>query len=270
MVILLIIIAVIILVIVIKKRKVPKLGDVCCITGGVKTGKSTLTLYLARRKYKSNVFKWKIRKLLAKIRKKEEPEKPLFYSNIPTGFDYVPLTKDIFLRKKRMAYKSVVFCDEASLIADSQDWRDVEINEELKLFNKLFGHETKGGSLFYDTHVMRDVHYAIKRCMNSYLWIHHAVKWIPFMYLCQVREMFFSEDGEAVNIVKNDAEDGLKWICIPKSIWKKFDCYCYSKLTDHLPVETEMKRATKPEELKTDIILQIGKKGTQNEIRKKT
>ncbi len=260
MFIILIVVAVIIFIIVIKKRKVPKLGEVCCITGGVKTGKSTLTLYLARRKYKSNLFKWKIRKLIAKIRKREEPEKPLFYSNIPLGYEYVPLTKEIFLREERMAYKSVVFCDEASLIADSQDWRDTDINEQLKLFNKLFGHETQGGSLFYDTHVMRDVHYAIKRCMNSYLWIHHAIKWIPFFYFCQVREMFFSEEGEAVNLIKDDAEDKLKWICVPKSTWKKFDCYCYSVLTDHLTVANKVTTAKDKKELKTDKIIEIGKK----------
>lgn len=254
MAIFLLIVAVVVFVWIARKRKVPKLADVCMITGGVKTGKSTLALYLARKKYKSNVFKWRFRCLFAKIRRKPLPEKPLFYSNIPLKFEHVLLTNDVFLRGVRIRYKSVLYVGEASLIADSQDWKDKNINEKLKWFNKLYGHESQGGSLFYDTQTMRDVHYSIKRCMNNYLWIHHAIKWIPFVYVVQVREMFYSEDGEMVNVSEKDVEKPLYWIAIPKSIWRKFDCYCYSKFTDHLPVLVD---TTVSKELKTDHIINV-------------
>lgn len=236
-------------------HKVPKLADVSMITGGVKTGKSTLAVYLAIKKYKSNLFKWRVKSFVKKILRKDIDEKPLLYSNIPLKYPYVPLTREVFMREVRPSYKSVALCDEASLIADAMDWRCADINESLKMFNKLWGHETRGGSLFYDTQVMKDVHYSIKRSMNNYLWIHHAIKWIPFIYVVRVREMFFSEDGENVNISEKDVEDSLMWLIVPKKIWKIFDCYCYSILTDHLPIKNDIiKNQTN---LKTDYIIQI-------------
>ncbi len=240
-----------------RRRKALKEPNVFCITGGVKTGKSTVALHLARRKYKKMLFEWKIKRFFCKIFKKPIPEKPLFYSNIKLAFDYVPVTKEILLRQERIRYKSVMLIDESSLVADSMDFKDYETNYDLKLFNKLYGHETRGGYLYYDTQVMRDNHYAIKRCMNSYLWIHHCVKWLPFVILAQVQELFFSEDGEMVNINNGDVEDQLRWLVIPKSIWKKFDCYTYSVFTDNLPVAEKVQHGNK-RDLKTDYILELG------------
>ena len=202
------------------------------------------------------------------------PEKPLFYSNVTVGYEYVPLTREIFLREVRPTYKSVLYCQESSLIADSQNWRDENINEKLKMFNKLFGHETHGGYLYYDTQTMKDNHYAIKRCMNSYLWIHHAIKWIPFIYVVKVREMFFSEDGENVNISTEDAEDKLKWIIVPKKVWKYFDCYTYSVFTDDLPVAKKTKtigknKMFKKKNYKTPWIVDL-KERKKDEDKKKT
>ena len=54
-----------------------------------------------------------------------------------------------------------------------------------------------------------------------------------------VREMFYSEDNSSVNVFNEDVEKTLLRIIVPKSIWKKFDAYCYSKLTDNLERECE-------------------------------
>ena len=59
---------------------------------------------------------------------------------------------------------------------------------------------------------------------------------IPFFCLAWVRELKFSEDNSAVNTFETDVEDSLMLVIIPKKVWKLFDCYCYSVLTDHLPV----------------------------------
>lgn len=254
-IIIIIIVAIILFVLFFKLRKVPKLGDLTTITGGIKTGKSTLAIFLARRKYKFNLFIWKIKKVLCKIFHKKIPEKPLFYSNIKLTCEYVPMTKEIFLREERLAYKSVSYVNEASLIADSQDWKDKNINEKLKLFNKLYGHETKGGSLYYDTQAIKDVHYSIKRCMNNYLWIHHAIKWIPFIYIVKVREMLYVDEN-TINLNEKDGEDNLKYIIIPKKIWKTFDCYTYSCFTDNLPVANKVTKNNK-KDLKTNYIINL-------------
>lgn len=234
------IIAIILMVQFFKLRKVPKLGCLALITGGVKTGKSTLAIYLAIKQNKRQRRKWRIymtlRKVLTFLPVREEP---LLYSNVPlAGVKYVPLTVELLLREKRFNYRSTIYVQEASLVEDSQMFKDMDINERLLYFNKLIGHETRGGGIIYDTQAIQDCHYAIKRSISSYIWIHHNVK-VPFFVLVYVREMFYSEDNSSVNVFNEDVEETLLRIIVPKSIWKKFDAYCYSKLTDDLERVTE-------------------------------
>lgn len=235
-----IILGVIFLIMYFRLRKVPKLGCLALITGGVKTGKSTLAIYLAIRQNKRQRRKWRIYMLLRKVLTfLPVREEPLLYSNVPlAGVNYVPLTVELLLREKRFNYRSTIYVQEASLVEDSQMFKDMDINERLLYFNKLIGHETRGGGIIYDTQAIQDCHYAIKRSISSYIWIHHNVK-IPFFIMVYVREMFYSEDNSSVNVFNEDVEKTLLRIIVPKSVWKKFDAYCYSKLTDNLEREYE-------------------------------
>lgn len=232
------VLAVIIAVHLYKTKKEPRLSDVSLVTGGVKTGKSSMSLFLAYRRYCKSLRNWRIKcYFISKLRKgKPYPEKPLFYSNIPVAFPHIPLTRELILRKHRFAYKSVAFVDEASLLADAFDWKDMKVNEQVKLFNKLWGHETHGGFLIYNTQNPQDLHYNIRRCLNTYLWIHHCIKWIPFLLVFQVREMYCADEHSANNF-NEDVEETLKWVVCSKRIWKKFDCYCYSHYTDDATVD---------------------------------
>ena len=73
-----------------------------------------------------------------------------------------------------------------------------------------------------------------------YIKCHHIVK-LPFFILLYVREYDYSFDtGSEVNIQSQDIEETLKPILIPKRVWKYFDAYCYSALTDDLPVEDKV------------------------------
>lgn len=213
-----------------------KTGSLTMISGGIKTGKTSLAVYLALKTYKSTCRKVKIVNFFRKIRRKELLEMPLLYSNIPLSVPYVPLTKDLLLRKQRFVYKSVILCSEASLVADSQLIRDPEVNTQLLLYHKLIAHSTKGGSLFVESQSISDIHYSIKRCLSSYLFVHHTIKWLPFFMIMKVREDRYSEDNSVISVNTSDVDDTLKTLFIPKRIWKKFDCYCYSVLTDDLPV----------------------------------
>lgn len=222
------------------KFKVTKIGSMCLVSGGVKTGKSTFSVSLVRSEYKSRLRRWKIHRFFAKLFKKPVREKPLIYSNVPLGMPYVEIDEDLLLRKKRFNYASVIYMQEASLVADSQLIRDMELNERLLLFNKLIGHETKGGVLIYDTQCIGDLHYSIKRCLSNYFYIHHLVKWVPFFLIAYVEENRYSDDKNIMSTTSGDVEDNLKRVIIPKSTWKYFDCYCYSSLTDNLPVKNDV------------------------------
>lgn len=237
---LVLIIGLIIIIVLTRKFKKPKISCMALVTGGVKAGKSTFSCALALSKYKSQVRKVRFANFFRRIFRKELFEKPLLYSNVPLNCEYVPLTDDLLLRKQRFVYRSVIYAQEASLIADSQLIKDLDINQRLLLFNKLIGHETKGGYLIYDTQCINDNHYSVKRCISEYFYIHDTVKWIPFILLCHVRELRYSDDGQEINVYEGDVEESMRTVLVSKRVWKMFDAYCYSVLTDHLPVASEV------------------------------
>lgn len=224
---------------ILSKFKVPKTGCLILVSGSVKSGKSTFALHLARSQYRKNLRAWRLDYILCKITRKELPEKPLLYSNIPLAMPHVRLTKDLLSRKSRFAYHSVVYINEASLVVDNQLYQDKDLSERVKLLVKLFGHEVHsgGGRLILDTQAIGDVSIEVRRTLSEYFYIHHIVKWLPGFILAYVREERYSEDGTTVNSYNEDLEDSLRKVLIPKSIWKKFDSCCFSALTDNLPVE---------------------------------
>lgn len=217
--------------------KYSKVGSFALVTGGVKTGKSTFSVGLVLREYKSRVRAVKIKNFFRKIFNRELKELPLIYSNVPLACPYVQITRDMLLRKKRLVYGSVCYFQESSLVADSMLYRDGKLNEQLLLFFKLFGHETKGGVCILDTQCVSDNHMSVKRVLSNYFYIHHLTKWIPFFLVAYVREFRYSEDNSVIGVDDKDSEETLKRVIISKRVWKKFDCYCYSVLTDDLPVE---------------------------------
>lgn len=218
------------------KFKVPKLNSLVMVTGGVKCGKSTLSVHMAIKTYKRNLRSVKLKNFFRKLMKREQIELPLLYSNVPLAINYVPITRAMLLRKERFVFGSVVYLQEASLVADSQLIKDKELNNELLLFFKLFGHESKGGTCIVDTQCIGDVHYSLKRSLSEYYYVHHLVKWLPFFLVAYVVEDRYSDDGTVITTESKDTEDNLKRVLIPKKTWKYFDCYSYSVLTDDLPV----------------------------------
>lgn len=227
-----------------KKYKLPKISCVSLVTGGVKSGKSTFSVHLAISTYKRIHLRWKVRSFFQKALNKKVDEEPLLYSNIPLSVPYVPISLDMLLRKTRARYGSVAYVNEASLVADQMLYKNDDLNERLTLFNKLFGHSTCGGYLIYDTQCVGDVHYSVKRSLSNYFYIHHIEKRLPFFLVAYVREERYSDDNNVVNSYDKDVEEELKKVLIPKSVWKKFDCYCFSTFTDNLPVADNVVEST--------------------------
>lgn len=256
---LVLIIGLIIVMVLTRKFKKPKISCMALITGGVKAGKSTFSCALALSKYKSQVRKVRFANFFRRIFRKELFEKPLLYSNVPLKCKYVPLTDDLLLRKQRFVYRSVIYAQEASLIADSQLIKDLDINQRLLLFNKLIGHETKGGYLIYDTQSINDNHYSIRRCISEYFYIHDTIKWIPFVLLCHVRELRYSDDGQEINVYEGDVEESMRTVLVSKRVWKMFDAYCYSVLTDHLPVASDVVEGRELSDLKARKVVSFRK-----------
>lgn len=269
---LIIIIFLIILVAMILKRfKTLKCSNLALVTGAVKSGKSTIGCYLAVKHYKRALFSWRITAFLQKLFNKPIDEKPLLYSNIPLACEYVPLTSDILQRKTRPRFKSVLFVDEASLVADNETFRDLTTKERVQFFNKLIGHETHGGYMFYNTQAIGDVSVEIRRCASQVFYIHHLTKWIPFVLIAHVRECIYNEDGlNLENSVNEDVEDSLKKVILSKRVFKMFDRYAFSYFTDDLPVEDQVVNGEKLKDLKVRQIVDFnGENRTKDNFYKK-
>lgn len=233
-VLILIVVIIIALFILFKFKKLP-LDSVVMVNGAVGSGKTSTAVYLAIKSYKKELRAYKIRKFL---HLKVENEKPLLYSNIPLfNVDYVPITIDLILRKKRFNYKSIVLISESSLVANSQSKNDKFVNDRLTLWLKLIRHElhgtyTKVPNLIVETQSINDNHYSFDRCITQSLYLVKKFN-IPFFRIVKARELLLFDS--VVNEVDDEIEkDVCRWYIVPKSIFQKYDSYCYSVLTDNL------------------------------------
>lgn len=228
-----------------KRFKSCAIGSISLVDGGVKTGKTALSIYLAVREYKRAKRSVKFSNFWRKLFNKPLLEEPLLYSNIPLTIPYVPLTDDLLTRKKRFRYRSSILIDDASLVADSMLFKDKDLNEKLLYFNKLIGHETHSGHLIYNTQSLSDLHFSVKRCLSGYFYIHHLNTSCPFFAIAYVIECRYSEDSSVSFNQNVDTSELLKRVIFPKSIFKKYDPYCYSVLTDDLPIEDNVIKKAK-------------------------
>lgn len=224
-------------------------GNLTLVTGGVKTGKTQLTVCLAIKTYRKQLAKW--RRKCRKARRNYEPlpEKPLLYSNMPIGREgdsYAPLTLDLVTCKERFRYGSVIYYNEASLIAGSKDIKDEELNDHLLKFFKLIAHYTMGGYLFLDTQSPQDVHYTIKRSLSTYYDIWRRVT-LPFVSLLWIRENKLVDGENTVAIdTQIDPQDSIAdggkrqyFRFVRNKWWKYYDQYAYSCQVSDLPVADE-------------------------------
>lgn len=221
------------------------ISSVALVDGGVKTFKTGFTIFLGVREYKRAVRSVKFANFWRKIFNKKLEELPLLYSNIPLSIPYVPVTQEILLGKVRVRRRSVLILDDASLVADSMLFKDKDLNEKLLYFNKLIGHETHSGHLIYNTQSLSDLHFSVKRCLSEYFYIHHLNTSWPFFAIAYVIECRYSEDSSVSFNQNVDTSELLKRVIFPKSIFKKYDPYCYSVLTDDLPIEDNVTKKAK-------------------------
>lgn len=237
-------------------------GNLTLISGGVKTGKTMLSVCLVLKQYKKQLRKWRKECRRAKARYLPFPEKPLIYSNMPLRCKYVPLDLDLITGKTRFRYGSVVYFNEMSLIAGSKDIKNEVLNDWLLRFFKLCAHETHGGYFFIDTQSPQDMHYTLKRSLSTYYYIQRSLK-LPFVSLIWLRENILVDGDNTVAIdTQQDpqdslAEGGKKWYfrVIRHKWWKYYDQFAYSVLTDDLPVSDQISEPKEKGELKIPFLV---------------
>lgn len=255
-----------------KNFKRPRLPSVYCITGAPKTGKTFLAVAFGVKTYKKNLrmyyFKywfWKLVYFMSfkKINKYSKLEKPMLYSNIKlSNIQFNLFTDDILLRKVRVPYKSVFILDEVSVIADSMLFKDDDINEQLTAFIKFIAHETQGGSIFFDSQDINDGHFSFRRCTGRMLYLYSSYH-IPFFNILEGIELINSDSnqGGVNNVISGDVQKNCYKMLFSSKYHRMYDKYCYSILTDNLPVQVDYKARilTKKDSLKIDKVVSLRK-----------
>lgn len=261
----------------VKHLKVP---SVYLITGGVKTGKSFVSVWLAVKYYKRarrkarvcNFFiKFLINPIIWWRRFAHESKRnyfklkdmPMLYSNMRLrNIKYNLLSLDIILREVKIPVGSVVLIDEISLFADStlcltKQYKEKNLHESLMLFVKLFGHYC-GGHLIVNTQALCDCAHEFKRCISNYLWI-EVNKRYPFFSLLKVRELAHSEDNDIVNNFSQDSELDTRPLFVLNKYRKYYDYRCYSIFTDGLEMKVNYDNPVldKHDSLKTEVLLTL-------------
>lgn len=223
------------------------------ITGGVGMGKTSTGLSECLKSFKKKKFRYNFK---TKILRKKNVEKPYIYCNMPLyNVEYKPFTLEHLLREKRFEYDSVIFLNEISLIADSmlaynigKDKAREYVNKQLQLFCKLIRHETlgKGITMILDTQNPNDMAMGGDRCLSSCTQITKCIKWIPFFRVIKCRVMTINVQNVQNNV--NESEDISNvdfWRLVPKSIFKKYNSYCYEFLSRDLPKNAHSIKYTK-------------------------
>lgn len=262
---LIIICVVILLLIIFIKSKVLATDSILLINGPVGSGKSSTSLQIVKNKMFFKRIKYYTRKYFLdyvlhpikflknpkeRIKEIKSREKPYIYSNVPLyKMEYIPIEIDILKRQNyRFNYDSILYLNEASLIANSMSYKDDEINQGLTLFVKLIRHEMRGSGLcmVLDTQSPNDLHYSADRSINQGLFIEKSIGWLPFVRLIWVREMAINRP-DVKNVYVDDVKEdsSLRFILVWKSIFKNFDSHCYSILTDNLPPLRSIKKKQK-------------------------
>ena len=232
-------------------------GKILLITGALKTGKSVCSFAQAKRTYEKSLCEYYFKRIFDRTL-----EKPILYCNIQSNFPKryrVCWLKDDHLRRNvKLAWGCTVLIDEASLIARSTDAKDKSIEDALVDFIKLFAHECNG-KLILNTQALSDCHFAIKRCIQDYLYIEKKI-YTPFGYLMMVgyyRNSVVDGTGDVNSSVaglsplrltkglkNNDTVSNREWILVPMKTFTYFSSTTYSGLTDHLPMDNQEQERT--------------------------
>lgn len=243
--------------------KFPKVSCMCVVTGDLGAGKSAVSFAIAKSKFKSIHRSWAIRSFFRKLFHLAIDEEPLFYTNIPVcDIPYHELTMDHILKKVRFNFGSVVWVDEASLLADCYlSFDDKTTNSVLLSFWKLFRHETHSGYCIINSQSLTDLHISIRKCCSQYFYLHDTCSsfFVPFVAWCHMREERHSVDNSTINNYANDVEETLKTCLFSKKVFKMYDTHCFSSLTDNLPLKNIAHSLTKYDDLKAHTLVSFRK-----------
>ena len=225
--------------------------DTCTVfTGGLGSGKSLVSVQIAKqllRKNRRKVFFYNL------FHRKEKRPRPLLYSTIPVRISKKewsqPITDTVPILQQKIVLRSVVFFDEVSLYIDQMRTK-FNNADALEEWCTLFRHYTQGGYLVMNTQNSSKVNFHIRYCLNR---AYNLFEWrhIWRFYWVKIRDVSLAEDIKSIFTGQLEDEYKVKFGFLP--FRREYDTYVYSGRVANLPEPPLAKR----HHYKTNVLTRI-------------
>lgn len=241
MIIFIIAVLVVLFIVWLKSYKLDLSRTITAYTGGVGAGKSVLAVRQAIKRYKAALREWKRKCFFARIMRKELPEKPLLFSNLPIvykkKFTSCELPYSVLLLQERVPERSVIVIDEVSSFLNQFEYNK---NTNVKLFDefcRLCRHYFDGTVIITDQ-CSANIVLQIRRRLNT---IYNLAKHSHFLFFfntVRCREINISE--EIVTIDEKDTNVEQKPFFYFGNFFKYYNSRAYAPRYSYLDFVKEI------------------------------
>ncbi|MBR2019812.1 MAG: hypothetical protein IKA05_05375 [Clostridia bacterium] len=232
----LIVVAILLIVVWFKSYHLDIYRSITAYTGGVGSGKTFLSVRQCVKCYKKALKTYRNQAFWAKILRREVPEKPLLFSNIPIiykkQFTSAKLTPEIVLLQCRIPEGSVVLIDEVSGFLNQFEYAK---NENVRLFDEFcrFFRQYVGGNMVINDQCSANVVLQIRRRLNT---IYNLNKHRFFLGVTSVKVREINISDEIIAIDEKDTNEPYsRFVCFG-NFFKFYESRCYRPRYYLLPV----------------------------------
>lgn len=191
------------------KPYIQRYDNVILYTGTLGSGKTFCAVKTAKKLLKKN----RIKVFFYNLFHTEKLPRPMLYSNIPirvTRSEYsLELKAEHFTMTEAVIPRSVILCDEISLMLSQQDFKTVN-DKALVEFVSLYRQYTKNGYIVLTTQNVKKVNHNLRRIIDTAYHLqdfrfHLPLPFLRFFYSVGVRHIDITED--TVNVNASHSED---------------------------------------------------------------
>lgn len=229
-----------------------KIETITAYTGGLGSGKTLLSVCMAKKLLRKQNFKYYF---LAKLKYnllrgllfwKKLPEKKFpkcyLFSNIPILLNKrknkysLVLTKEHLLLQEKLPLHSVVLLDEVGAFASQFDFKQENVIKVFDEFVRFYRHYTQGGYLVVNDQCSENINLTIRRRINI---VHNLSNCLViFRRFCFYfdRQINISEEIKTIDTASLDTQNvdtqDNKRLCFKFLPRKSYDTYCYKHRYD--------------------------------------
>lgn len=237
---------------IIKYKIKHKIETITAYTGGLGSGKTLMSVHMAKKIYKKQIRKWKWTNFKIDLRNRfrntmeDHIEKPLLFSNMPfyinkrKGILTNKITASHLLEQERIPLGSVVMIDELGAFANQFEYTNRNVVVTLDDFIRFFRHYTKGGYLVVNDQCSENINLVVRRRLNI---VHNLANCFVLWRFCFYfeRMITISEEIKTIDMrsqetdKENDTQNNMVFRF--KFLWHKndYDTYCHSERYKTVP-----------------------------------